>query len=81
MADEQALVEIEEETSVPKEQVELIRKGKPILITHEDIGLQTQVHSYLFQVKDRDRIRINWEHEETRWIKPGDMDNLRLCPT
>lgn len=79
-ADEQALVEIEEETSVPREQVALIRKGKPILITHEDIGLQTLVHPYLFRVKDRDMIRINWEHEETRWIKPGDMDNYETVP-
>jgi len=79
-ADEQALVEIEEETNIPKEQVELIKKGKPILVTHEDIGFHTWVHPYLFQVKDRDRISLNWEHEETRWIKPGDMDNYETAP-
>jgi len=79
-ADEQALVEIEEETSVSRGQVKLIRKGKPLLIADEALHLTKVVHPYLFHINDRSQIKTDWEHKKIRWIKPRDIDNYETMP-
>jgi len=79
-ADEQALTEIEEETSLSKDDLELIRKGKPLTVKDDKLRVKWVVHPYLFHIKDRDKIKIDWEHKEARWIHPGDLDNFETVP-
>ncbi len=79
-ADEQALVEIAEETSLSGVELKLIKKGKPLLIRDDKLGVKWVVHPYLFQIKDRGKIKIDWEHKEVRWIKPKDIDNYPTVP-
>ena len=79
-ADEQALVEIEEETSLSREDIKLIKKGKPLPIKDEKLGVKWVVHPYLFHIEDRDKIKIDWEHKETKWIDPKDIDNYQTVP-
>ena len=77
-ADEQALIEIEEETGLCPEDIELLRKGN--LLEAENEGIKWMVHPYLFRIKERDKVRIDWEHNEKRWIKPRDIDNYQTVP-
>ena len=77
---EQALIEIEEETSLCGEDIRLIKRGKPLQIKDEKLGVKWVVHPYLFQIKDRSKIKIDWEHKEVRWIKPKDLDNYQTVP-
>jgi 8-oxo-dGTP diphosphatase len=79
-ADEQAFIEIEEETSLCRKDLELIRSGKPLPIEDEKLGVKWIVHPYLFHIKDRDKVKIDWEHKETRWINPRDIDNYQTVP-
>ena len=79
-ADEQALVEIKEETSLSEEELKLIKKGKPLPIKDEGLGIKWVVHPYLMHIKDRSKIKIDWEHKETKWIKPEDIDNYEAMP-
>jgi len=79
-ADEQALTEIEEETSLSREDLELIRKGKPLTIEDEKLGVKWIVHPYLFHIKDRGKIKIDWEHKETKWIAPRDIGKFETVP-
>ena len=79
-ADEQALIEIEEETSLAGEDLKLIKKGKPITVEDEKLGVKWVVHPYLFHIKDRGKIKIDWEHKETKWIEPKDIDNFETVP-
>ena len=79
-ADEQALVEIEEETRLRREDLKLIKRGKPLHIRDEKLGVKWVVHPYLFHIKDRDKIRIDWEHKEMRWIDAQDIDNYQTVP-
>jgi 8-oxo-dGTP diphosphatase len=79
-ADEQALTEIEEETNLRRGEVKLIKKGEPLAVEDEGLGIRWVVHPYLFRIKDRDKIRIDWEHKEARWIKPEDIDNYPTVP-
>ena len=79
-ADEQALVEIEEETSLCGEDLRLIKRGKPLPFTDEKLGVKWVVHPYLFHIKDRGTIKIDWEHKEMKWIEPKDIDNYQTVP-
>ena len=79
-ADEQAPVEIEEETSLCGEDLKLVKRGKPLLIEDEKLSVKWMVHPYLFHIKDRDKIKIDWEHKETRWIDPKDIGNYQTVP-
>jgi 8-oxo-dGTP diphosphatase len=79
-ADEQALVEIEEETGLGVGDLKLIKRGKPLTIEDVTLGVKWVVHPYLFHIKNRDKIKTDWEHKETRWIDPGDIDNYQTVP-
>ena len=79
-AEEQALVEIEEETGLCREDLKLIKKGEPLSVEDEELGVSWVVHPYLFHIKYRGKIRIDWEHQETRWIDPKDIDNYQTVP-
>jgi len=78
--DEQALVEIEEETGLSGEDLHLVRKGEPLAVEDAQFGVRWLVHPYLFRIKDRTRIQIDWEHKEVRWISPGDIGNYETVP-
>ncbi len=79
-ADEQAILEIKEETSLSGEDLQLIKKGEPLLIDDKKLGFRKVVHPYLFHIKDRGKIKIDWEHKEARWIKLEDMDSYETVP-
>ena len=79
-ADEQALTEIEEETSLSPQDVELTRKGKPLTVEDKGLGVRWVIHPYLFHIKDRDKIKIDWEHKEAKWIKPQDIAEFETVP-
>ena len=67
-----ALKEIREETGLAATSVELLRKGEPI---HVQDGLQVWVvHPYLFK-SNSDKIKIDWEHTEYKWILPSELKN------
>jgi 8-oxo-dGTP pyrophosphatase MutT (NUDIX family) len=78
--DEQALAEIEEETGLSGDDIELVRAGEPVVFGDESLGLKKIVYPYLFHVKDPSKIRIDWEHKQMKWIKPGEIDRYETMP-
>ena len=79
-ADEQALAEIGEETGLGGEEIELMKKGEPLVVKDVKLGVKWVVHPYLFHIKDRGKVRIDWEHKEARWIAPQDIDSYQTVP-
>ena len=79
-ADEQALIEIAEETGLGREDIELVKRGEPLSDEDIQLGIRWVVHPYLFHIRDRNKIKIDWEHKETRWIKPEDIDDYQTVP-
>lgn len=77
---EQALLEIEEETGLASSDIQLIKQGEPQRIIDVSRNLIKVIHPFLFQVKDRNNIQINWEHSEFKWIKPGDIEDYQTMP-
>jgi 8-oxo-dGTP diphosphatase len=78
--DEQALTEMREEVGLEQEDVELLKKGKVLRVDDEGLGARWMVHPYLFHVRDRSKIRADWEHTETKWITPRDIGDYPTVP-
>jgi len=69
----QAYTEIEEETGLAREDVQLLRTGEPLEVVDAEADRRWIVHPFLFEVEEPARIRTDWEHTETRWIRPKDI--------
>ena len=78
--DEQALTEMREETGLEREDVELLKKGEVLRVDDEGLGVRWMVHAYLFHVKDRGKVRTDWEHTETKWIAPREIGDYPTVP-
>ena len=78
--DEQVLVEIGEETGLGEEDFRLIKKGEALTTDDEKLGIRWIVHPYLFHIKERSKIKIDWEHKEVKWIKPEEIGNYQTVP-
>lgn len=75
-----ALKEIEEETGLNNNNVRLINIGEPLeAIQANDPEITWIVHPYLFS-SNTDQIRIDWEHDEYRWINPKEIKNYETVP-
>ena len=78
--DEQALTEIKEETGLQPGDPQLLAKGETLSIEDHELGVRWLVHPYLFHVNDRNKIRIDWEHMEIRWISPREIGDFTTVP-
>ncbi len=78
--DDQALLEIEQETSLPAGDVRLVKRGEPLSVKDFEVGVTWVVHPYLFEIRDPDKIKINWENKELKWIKPEELVNYETVP-
>ncbi len=79
--DEQALVEIGEETGLSREDFSLVKRGEPLSVEDERLRVRWLIHPYLFRVKDRTKGKIDWEHDELRGIDPEDIDDYSTVPS
>jgi len=77
---EQAFTEISEETEVYKNDLKLIKKGEPLEVIDRSLNRKWIVHPFLFHVKAPEKIRIDWEHTEAKWIKPQELTNYKTVP-
>jgi PncC family amidohydrolase len=77
---DQAYTEISEETEIYKKDLKLIKKGEPLEVIDKDLNRKWIVHPFLFHVKAPDKIKIDWEHTEARWIKPSELKKYDTVP-
>ena len=72
--------EIREEAGLSGEDIKLIKRGKPLIVEDDKLGVKWIVYPYLFHIEDRDRIKIDWEHKEIRWILAKDIGSYETVP-
>jgi ADP-ribose pyrophosphatase YjhB (NUDIX family) len=77
---DQAYSEIREETGLFKNNIRLVAQGKTVEVVDESLHRKWIVHPFLFHVLDPDKIMTDWEHTETKWIKPGDLSKYSTVP-
>ncbi|GCE10325.1 NUDIX domain-containing protein [Tengunoibacter tsumagoiensis] len=78
--DEQALVEIREETGLNVDQVHLLRRGGVVEHRDEELGRHFYIHPFLFLVLAPEEIRLDWEATEMRWVKPAELSSYQTVP-
>ncbi len=72
---EQARKEIEEETGITE--ADLITEGKPVRVRYQD--KVWEVNPFIFEVKE-DKIDLNWENVECRWVRPEEIKEMDTVP-
>lgn len=77
---EQALIEIGEETALQEGQVLLLREGGPLPVPDAALGRIWVVHPFRFRVIEPDKLHIDWEHSEHRWIVPEEIQKYDTVP-
>jgi 8-oxo-dGTP pyrophosphatase MutT (NUDIX family) len=77
-----AIKEIFQEAGICLDAITLVKKGQPIEIsdTYEGRRYEWIVYPFLFHVKDKALVRIDWEHEEYRWVVPSEVKKLDTVP-
>jgi len=77
---DQAFTEIAEETELYKNDLRLIKKGEPLEVIDKSLNRKWIVHPFLFHVKAPEKIRIDWEHTEAKWIEPKEITKYQTVP-
>jgi len=77
---DQAFTEISEETELYKKDLKLIKKGEPLEVIDKSLNRKWIVHPFLFHAKAPEKIKIDWEHTEAKWIKPGELKKFETVP-
>jgi ADP-ribose pyrophosphatase YjhB (NUDIX family) len=78
--DEQAFVEIAEETALLPEQVLMLKRGKIVEHLDEELGRHFYIHPLLFRTLAPEQIKTDWEASEMRWIEPSDLLQYETVP-
>jgi 8-oxo-dGTP pyrophosphatase MutT (NUDIX family) len=77
-----ALKEISQEAGITLDALTFVKKGSPIEITdtYEGRRYDWLVYPFLFHIEDTSLVRIDWEHEEYRWVLPSEVRKLDTVP-
>ncbi|MGQ9582829.1 MAG: NUDIX domain-containing protein [Thermoplasmatota archaeon] len=79
---ERAFREILEETGLLEENLRLIRGGERVVVpagAAHPARVVFIVHPFLFEVRSG-RVRLDWEHTEHRWVRPGELGRFETVP-
>ncbi|KAI0026228.1 translation initiation factor eIF-2B subunit family protein [Xylariomycetidae sp. FL0641] len=75
-----ALREIQEETRLTSDSVELLRVGKPYSFIDHSVGREWTINPFGFRLKDKteggqgeEGIQLDWEHDSIEWYDPLDV--------
>ncbi len=77
---EQAYREIEEEVGLGRGDVRLLAQGEPLVVPDATIDTRWTVHPFLFETLRPERLRLDWEHTESRWVRPEELPDLETVP-
>ena len=77
---EQAYREIEEEVGLARGDVRLLAAGEPLVVSDKAIGTRWTAHPFLFEALRPEGIRLDWEHEEFRWVRPEEVSGMETVP-
>ena len=79
---ETALKEIREEVGIEKEDVSIIEQDDPIEFTdfYEGERYDWIIYPFLFRIEKKDKLQIDWEHSEYRWIIPSEITRYDTVP-
>ena len=76
---EQAKLELKEEISVVDTEFEHLVSGIPINVD-DPTGGRWLVYPFLFSLSDLASPRLDWEHQEMKWVDPIEIQSMNTVP-
>ena len=77
---EKVLEELREEIGVLENNIEKIKYGKMFEFHDKAIGKKWIVNPVLAELKEKPKIKIDFEHTEYIWIKPDQIEKFDFVP-
>ncbi len=78
---EQTFLEIEEETGIQREKLKLLAKLAPRRYADNQRKDRCwKVHTFLFEVSNKARVKLDWENDEFLWISPLHLSRYDTMP-
>ncbi len=74
-----AFKEIEEETGLTEDKVDLLKASEPIGIPDAETNIFWIVHPHLFRTRSSE-VKTDWEHTEHLWIDPEELMKYSTVP-
>lgn len=77
-----SIKEIKEEVGLDENDIRLIKKSNPINFDDIYRGKKYKwiIYPYLFSVDNKEKIIIDWEHSEYKWINPLEINRYDTVP-
>ena len=77
-----AVKEIQEEVGISLDTLVFVRKGDSIEFSNAYNGRRYDwiVYPFLFHIKSKEIVRLDWEHEDYRWIYPSEVKKFNTVP-
>jgi 8-oxo-dGTP pyrophosphatase MutT (NUDIX family) len=77
-----AVKEIRQEAGIGVDALELVRKGESIEFsdTYDGRRYDWIVYPFLFHIESKELVRVDWEHEEYRWVFPSEVKKFDTVP-
>jgi 8-oxo-dGTP diphosphatase len=77
-----AVKEIQEETGVSLDSLELVRQGDPLEFsdTYDGHRYDWVVYPFLFHLESKELVHTDWEHEEYQWVTPSQIRKFDFVP-
>jgi 8-oxo-dGTP diphosphatase len=77
---EQAELEVREETELSGEEIDSVKEGEALVFDDNEVKIHKVVYPFLFKIKDPNKVRIDWEHTQMKWIKPFEIEQYQTMP-
>ena len=79
---ETAIKEIREEVGLEREDLRILVEGDPVEFTDfiEGVKYDWIIFPFVFNIKRKAKVRIDWEHSEFRWISPFEIVQYNTVP-
>jgi 8-oxo-dGTP pyrophosphatase MutT (NUDIX family) len=74
---ERAFEEIKEETGI--EDAKFLREGGSFKVIDPELKRDWVVYPLLFKVS-KDKVKMDWEHSDFKWISPREIKNYETVP-
>lgn len=72
--------ELKEELNIDVENIADIKFGENYTLPDKSIGKTWIIFPVLVEIKDRSKIKLDWEHKEFCWILPSELKNYDIVP-
>ena len=74
--------EIREEVGLSRDDVTLVRRGDHVKFSdvYEGEIYNWKIFPFLFKTEKKDKVQIDWEHTNYRWVYPSDIDGFDTVP-